>query len=829
MVGRHEDHKDHEDPMDHEDHADPEPMDGHAAAPEPLYRLPSYSHADAQGIWLTAFAAGLLDLAAAGLLGGALLARRWHQLPPLGTPWLRCSAYPAWRLLVPAAMATVALAALAGGAARALLAGRGRSGAAASRLPASARALALVAPLALPALLAAWAAAWTPLYPPLAFLRWSARYQAVPGLAADLGAARAAAGGALAALLGVTLGGAFARLGRLQETGDTHGSAHWATPREVATSGLLHGAGRHASERGRRSRGPEGSAGAATRAGPAAPAARGAVVVGAWWGRAPGERRARLHRLYDRRDRHVLAYAPPGSGKTTCLVVPTLLAWPHSAVVLDVKGELWHLTAGYRRRVLGQSCLRLDLGCADGSAARYNPLLLVPRGPEDVKQAQSVADTLVDPDGRDRPRSFWDQSAHALLTAAVLHVLYGERDKSLAGCARLLSDPARALPDTLDHLLTARHDPRGERGFRDPASGAPTATHPLVAATARTLLDLDPRTTSGIVATAGAHLALFRDPVLAGNTAVSDFSPLDLVAGERPVTLYLTLAPADLDRLRGPVRLLLNQLCRALTQRMDFAAGSSLPAGRHPLLLMLDEFAVLGRLDFFGRAMAYLRGYGVRVYLSLQSLAQLHEIYGPHQSITATCPVQVAFAPADLETAEHLSRMTGAATVHVAKRALANAPLAWGPRRHTLSLHEVGRPLLTAEEVRRLPESEALVFAAGHAPIRARRAPYWRDAEMVRRCRLAAPERSDRIAQGDGGWGAGAGVGPERWAEAGVEGGVDREENAADGKGGREARRMGTGEMGEIGEMGEARLPRAGGGGREEEEGGQEIEEPLLR
>jgi hypothetical protein len=77
--------------------------------------------------------------------------------------------------------------------------------------------------------------------------------------------------------------------------------------------------------------------------------------------------------------------------------------------------------------------------------------------------------------------------------------------------------------------------------------------------------------------------------------------PEDAAGCDRPVLLYLTLAPADLDRLRGPIRLVLNQLCRALTERQDFEPASSRPARRHGLLLLLDEFAVLGKLDFFGR------------------------------------------------------------------------------------------------------------------------------------------------------------------------------------------------------------------------------------
>jgi type IV secretion system protein VirD4 len=437
-------------------------------------------------------------------------------------------------------------------------------------------------------------------------------------------------------------------------------------------------------------------------------------------------------------------------------VIPTLLHWTSSVVVLDIKGELWHLTADHRRRVLGQTCLRLDLaaisGGAGSGAAAFNPLLLVPRGPGDVKHAQSVADVLVDPEGRDQPRTFWEQSAHALLTAVILHVVYSgeigaggesggcgvagggapaDGERTLAACAHLLSDPRRPLQETLEALLVTHHDPRLVQGWRDPHTGEMSHTHPVVAAAARSLLDMDPRTSSGIVATAQAHLSLFRDPVLAANTARSDFMPLDLVQGERPISLYLTLAPADLDRLRGPIRLVLNQLCRALTERLDFETDSGRPAGRRPLLLLLDEFPVLGKLDFFGRAMAYLRGYGIRVYLSIQSLAQLHEIYGRHQSITANCPVQIAFAPADLETAELLSRMLGQTTVHLAKRSLNGAPLVLGPRRHTLSVQEVARPLLTAEEVRRLPDGEAVVFVAGHAPVRGRRVAYFADEEMT--------------------------------------------------------------------------------------------------
>ena len=657
---------------------------------ETLYRLPTYTHSAAQSLLVGCATLLLVDAVDGLLLASSFVARRWGFASSLGAPLVCFAAYPQRQVL--------ALAIGAAGVFGALLFFRAARSAAALAVP-------LLVPLYLVSL--------RPVYPPLSLVRWSLRYQHQLPLAADLRHANALFLGTFAALSGLTIATVLVRLQGLRESGDTHGSSHWATRAEIRRTGLL--------------------------------GTSGGIVVGAW-----RSGRRRLHRLCDRRDRHVLAFAPSGSGKSTSLIIPTLFEWPSSAVVFDVKGELWHLTSGWRQSQR-HLCIRFDPSSTDGTAARYNPLLVIPRGPEEVKYAQGVADVLVDPQGRDQPRTFWEQSAHALLVASILHVLYAAEHKSLAGCAHLLSNPARPIRQTLDAMLHTHHDPDLEMGWRD-TTGRKTPVHPVVAAGARALLDMDPRTASGVVATAQSHLDLFRDPILAANTSQSDFVALDLVEGDHPVSLYITVPPAELDRVRGLLRIVLNQLCRSLTEHLDFEPASSRPRSRRPLLLVLDEFPVLGKLDFFGRAMAYLRGYGIRVFLSIQSLAQLYDIYGQHQSITANCALQVAFAPADVETAELLSKMTGPMTVNVYKRSLSGGPAAVTPRRSTVSHQELARPLLTAEEVRRLPEDEALVFAAGHPPIRARRCPYFLDRQLVEQARIAPPPKSDRVEHGAGAW-----------------------------------------------------------------------------
>src|ERR1700674_2096853 len=174
-------------------------------------------------------------------------------------------------------------------------------------------------------------------------------------------------------------------------------------------------------------------------------------------------------------------------------------------------------------------------------------------------------------------------------------------------------------------------------------------------ASASRLLGMDIRTATGVQATAQSKLVLFEDPLICANTSGSDFRGEDLIGGDHPVSVYLTVAPSDLDRMRPLLRIVLNQVTRQLTKEVR--------PGRRPVLLMLDEFTALGRLYFMHRGIGFFRGYQVRVFISIQSLEQLFQIYGQHQSIGANCGVQIAYGANDVATAKLLSEMTGRRTV----------------------------------------------------------------------------------------------------------------------------------------------------------------------
>ena len=335
---------------------------------------------------------------------------------------------------------------------------------------------------------------------------------------------------------------------------------------------------------------------------------------------------------------HVMLFAPTRSGKGVGLVVPTLLTWTTSVLVHDLKGENYRLTAGWR----GTFSRVIVFDPTDIDSLRYNPLLEVRRGLNEVRNVQTIADILVDPEGALERRSHWEKTAHALLVGVILHVLYAEPEKTLAQVALFLADPGRSFEDALGVMLATPH-----------LGGRP---HPVVAAAARELLNKAENERSGVLSTALSFLTLYRDPVVAAATSASDWRIADLVHGAKSLSLYLVVPPSDLTRTRPLVRLVLNQILRRLTESWE-----DIP-NRHRLLLMLDEFPALGRLDVFESQMAFLAGYGIRAFLIAQSLNQIEKAYGPNNAILDNCHVRIAFATNDERTARRVSEALGTAT-----------------------------------------------------------------------------------------------------------------------------------------------------------------------
>ncbi|VGO08753.1 Type IV secretion system protein VirD4 [plant metagenome] len=512
-----------------------------------------------------------------------------------------------------------------------------------------------------------------PVYYPWQLFLWWYAYEAYAPDIFMRGGVIASMGGVLGAGTAVAMSVHRARQARRVTT---YGSARWAERADIEKAGLLKPAG---------------------------------VFLGKLGGAKRGDAPA-----YLRHDgpEHVMAIAPTRSGKGVGLVVPTLLTWPGSCVVHDIKGENWTLTAGWRSRF--SHCLYFNP--TSPLSAAYNPLLEVRQGIHEVRDVQNIADILVDPEGMLERRSHWEKTSHSLLVGTILHVLYAEPDKTLRGVAAFLSDPARPFESALRVMLRTRHLDDGP--------------HPVVASAAREVLNKSENERSGVLSTAMSFLGLYRDPTVAAVTSRCDWRIADLIATDHPVSLYLVVPPSDISRTKPLVRLLLNQIGRRLTESLD---GSDGIARLRDLLLMLDEFPALGRLDFFESALAYMAAYRLRAYLIGQSLNQIDKAYGPNNSILDNCHVRVVFSSNDERTAKRVSDSLGTATELRAQRNYAGHRLAPWLGHLMVSRQETARPLRTPGEIMQLPPDDQIVLVSGMPPIQAKKLRYYEDGNFRQR------------------------------------------------------------------------------------------------
>jgi type IV secretion system protein VirD4 len=508
-----------------------------------------------------------------------------------------------------------------------------------------------------------------------------------------------------------------------------YGSARWAEKKDIQAAGLL--------PRRRSLRDFLTGKPASTPIG---------VYVGGWEDKA-----GTFHYLRHNGPEHVLTIAPTRSGKTVGLVVPTLLSWPASAVVTDLKGELWALTAGWRKQHARNKVLRFEPAAPTGGVA-WNPLDEIRIGTEhEVGDLQNLATLIVDPDGKGLD-SHWQKTAFALLVGVMLHALYKSKKEgipaSLSSVDAMLSDPHRDVRELWMEMATYHH-------FDD-------KNHPVIGAAASDMMDRPEEEAGSVLSTAKSYLSLYRDPVVARNLSKSDFRIKDLMHQRSPVTLYIVTQPTDQARLRPLVRVLVNMILRLFAGKMIFANGRPIAHYKHRLLLMLEEFPSLGKLEILQESLAFLAGYGIKCYLICQDINQLksREIgYGHDESITSNCHVQTAYPPNRLETAEHLSRLTGQTTVVKEQITTSGHRTASMLGHVSRTYHEVQRALLTPDECLRMrgprknvngeieEAGDMVIYVAGYPAIYGKQPLYFKDAIFSARVRIEAPDVSDRLVQ----------------------------------------------------------------------------------
>ena len=418
----------------------------------------------------------------------------------------------------------------------------------------------------------------------------------------------------------------------------------------------------------------------------------------------------------------VVLAAPPRAGKGVGVVIPNLLNWPDSVICVDIKRENWTLTAGFRARS-GQACFLFDPFAEDGRTARWNPLFYVSSDPmKRVNDLQRIAEMLYpDPPTGD---PFWTASARSLFLGIALY---------------LFETPS--MPKTIGEVLRqgmASDDEGFGHHWKRIVEGRSHGAHPLSAQCVRSLydvIDLAPVTASSIRKTFTSRLDLWLNPILDAATAGNDFDLRDL--RRRRTSIYVASNPDDLHRLRPVLSLFFQQAIGLQTH----ALPEHDPTLKYQVLMMLDEFAALGRIPIIAESVSYLPGYNVRVVLVIHTPAQLREVYGVNaaETMLKSLAARIVFAPKDFPDAREISDELGMTTVkaHTVSRPQFDWGDPKGRRSRSVSVSEQRRALMLPQEVKALGTAKALIFYEGLAPIRCRKIRYFEDARF--RVRLLPP------------------------------------------------------------------------------------------
>lgn len=409
---------------------------------------------------------------------------------------------------------------------------------------------------------------------------------------------------------------------------------------------------------------------------------------------------------------HVMLYAPTRTGKGVGVVIPNLLAWPDSVVVLDIKRENFLATAGYRAES-GQTVHLFDPLARDGRTARFNPLGHVDRTDPIVvlDELQRMAVMLFPVHERADP--FWAEAARTGFIGVGGYVAATpERPFTLGEIFRqLTAGDARAR---LPRILAAREQ-----------EGRPLPG-PVVAA----LTDFtssSENTFASVRQSITTRMGLWLNPRVDAATAASDFDLRDLRGGR--LSLYLGATPDNMLRIQPLYALLFQQLVDLNSRALPG------PADR-PALIVLDEFARLGPAPVLAHAFAWVAGYGLRLLAVLQSPSQLRAIYGPDvaEEVMTNCGVEIVFAPKELKIAQELSDRLGAYTTDGRSR---SRPTGLSPGRRSTTVSDQRRALMLPQELMQLPQTALIVLKAGLPPIRGRKIAYFRERVFQRRLRPA--------------------------------------------------------------------------------------------
>jgi len=396
---------------------------------------------------------------------------------------------------------------------------------------------------------------------------------------------------------------------------------------------------------------------------------------------------------------HVMMVAPTRAGKGVGFVIPNILAFNGSAVVLDVKGENFEKTARYRMGN-GDEVYRFSPFDWANGTHRYNPLARIAKArtfAEQFTEVSILADLFLDKDNKQSDT--FSEAGKTIFVAACLLAL--QRKKATLGeVCKIVSDGANK---------NAQYQSYGEEAQQDTLK---TLWMNAASASDRLL-------TSNIQALKTAGLKQWDNPAVVAATNENDFDFSTF--RKKPQSLYIAVSEDHIPTLAPLLRLMFADLIASLRANEP---GTDEP---WPVMIMIDEFQQMGAMPYLERAIHTLASYGGRIAMIAQSLAALDKIYGPEGrgSLENGAGLKLYITPRDELTVKEVSASVGKTTSEAVTMSFGQSKGFFGAQSTTSRLEE--RPLLSETETRFMDPDDVIILASPQHPVKARRIKYFED------------------------------------------------------------------------------------------------------
>lgn len=433
---------------------------------------------------------------------------------------------------------------------------------------------------------------------------------------------------------------------------------------------------------------------------------------------------------------HTLVIAPTRSGKGVGTVVPTCVSYRESMIIFDPKGELYNMTAGYRKkfsRVIKFSPVQMETAC-------FNPLEEVELDENAFRDIGTILTNIFQKGdkGGDSNSDFFDNNARDLLTGVIFHVLsavnedgehlYKREERCIAGVLRIFAraasgtdeegNPLPAGEALLDEMINSKHlDKNGQ---------VSDYIHGIILDVAMSAKQQHEKVRSDIMQTVQSKLNLFRDPFIRHVTSKSDFKLSDFYESKEPISLYLTLPFGDVDRIMPVFQLIIDFIVRRFSSG-ELRAGEKEKVLKHPILFLIDEFPVLGNMKFLATSLGILAGYGLRFYLVVQAYQQLVKIYGQENTFIDNCRYILIYAPNNPQDAEKFSKMIGKKSVTKENLSVSGSRFSVALNNLNTSSQEMAVDLINPDELMKVPYTDCIILGHNMSPYMGKKNVFYAD------------------------------------------------------------------------------------------------------